>query len=663
DRARELRNQVQELTEKYNVSAVFDESESGSSDMESKWCAERGKEGCCSKNCSMKNSSIRKVPRPTKAQFSSDEGDSESEEERCQYRRHWVFGKSENRKGKVVPESKMMRKGYPRIRMNSPAPESGCDDDDIPSLEINGCVSKRRSSMEGRVKDLVSNGDETESNSESVEEGRQVKRLGFFGKDMGTKGKIAPKPRPIQEGYPRINLKPEPRKLKRDNDDTFPLKGTTSAVAVKERIIAAEDLDVRLIQREELTMSRDDAREKIVGEEVEKVESDSETGKKQNEQIETMIAEGLDISITSKKLPATPTMWKHQDKIDKIRIDPGIGKESAGKLPEDKQSTLTDTQDVQETISKRMASITTKWAYKGTVKLCSIFTSWQHAINATNVRRMTTAYSSNVSAAEKFYATWTFKARLIQLVPNHSIFDIHIEYQDVVDDTAKKKRIVWESNMRTARPTLNVIGEAAIRDHEEPRSALPIRPQVKELMTPMAIKYYPRTKRRYRNSKRRVRRVITIVSRKRKVYRTYHHRVITSIRAKSKSIQHNSIHQSYLPRKPETAIKRWENRTFRQEIGWGSHLEQSHKITRICGITRKVYNSKFRCTRRNNGKEGCKRMNASSPAVTKEIKNELRTTINGKNSNSDVCTICSSCDIQPSDTPPPWITCRVPEVN
>ncbi|CAG8688137.1 16567_t:CDS:2 [Acaulospora morrowiae] len=50
---------------------------------------------------------------------------------------------------------------------------------------------------------------------------------------------------------------------------------------------------------------------------------------------------------------------------------------------------------------------------------------------------------------------------------------------------------------------LDVIIEAAAHDHEKSRSVLLIRPQVKKLMIPTASKYYPRTKKRYQNSKQR----------------------------------------------------------------------------------------------------------------------------------------------------------------
>ncbi|CAG8552387.1 7599_t:CDS:2 [Acaulospora morrowiae] len=218
---------------------------------------------------------------------------------------------------------------------------------------------------------------------------------------------------------------------------------------------------------------------------------------------------------------------------------------------------------------------------------------------------------------KKFYMMREFKARLIQLVPNDiitsicGIHPVHPENQDVVDDTAKKKRMVWKLNARMAQLTWNDIGEAVTRDHERLRSVLLIRLQVKELMTSMTNEYYQRAKKRHRNGKRRVRRIIANLSRKRKRDRTYHHRAIASIEAKLKTIQYNS------------------------EIRLGSQPEQSHRITQICDITGKKHNFEFIRTSRNDVKEDYKRINASNLAVTKEIENELGITVNDGDGNSD----------------------------
>ncbi|CAG8719874.1 17688_t:CDS:1 [Acaulospora morrowiae] len=66
DHIQKLKNQVQKLTEKYNVSAVFNENESGVLDMEFEWHVRYGKEGRCDKNCLTKNDSIRKISQPIK---------------------------------------------------------------------------------------------------------------------------------------------------------------------------------------------------------------------------------------------------------------------------------------------------------------------------------------------------------------------------------------------------------------------------------------------------------------------------------------------------------------------------------------------------------------------------------------------------------------------
>ncbi|CAG8704804.1 904_t:CDS:2, partial [Acaulospora morrowiae] len=448
----------------------------------------------------------KKVPRPTMTQFSNAESDSESEEESRRPRRHWLFGKSEDRRGKVVPESTMMKKGHLRTKTNSQAQES-----DI-------------------------------------------------------------------EPYSTVS-----------------------------------DLDVRSDQIEEPTMSRDNVREEMVKVETEKVEMDSRISNRQNEQTEITLVEEPD----------------------------GI-------------------------ISGRTASMTTKWTHvcQGTVKLYSIFTNWQHAVNATNARKMAIAYF-NVFTTKKFYTTRKFKAQLMRFVPDSTVSFVcgmHPGNQNVMDDTAKKKQMVWKPNARMAQPTWNDIGEATTHDHERSRSVSLIKPQAEELMTSTANAYYPRAKKRRWNGRLRVRKIIINVSRKRKRDRTYHHRTIASIRVKSKITQRNYVHQSYLPWNPDTAKRKWKNRILRQEIGSGSQLEQSYRTTRIRDITGKRPNFEFVRTSRNDGKEGYKRVNASNPAVTKEIENEPGTTVNDGNGNSDVCTITSPCDIQPSDTPPPWITCRILEV-
>ncbi|CAG8660481.1 4359_t:CDS:2, partial [Acaulospora morrowiae] len=266
------------------------------------------------------------------------ESDSGSEEGSRQSRCHGLFRKSENRKGKVVPESKMMRKGYPRTRMNSPAQESECDDDDIPSPK--------------KMNDPVLNDDETGSDSESVEE------------DCTKSG-------PIQGSYLRTNSKPEPRKLRRINDDVVSSKRTTSVVTVKERGIVAEGRRLKICkgtgkrsnssgpnyetrpkisnaiiqpsqpggtsmkarndlktvnETEEISLFKNNQRCHVMMlgkrwlEEIKKV--DGRTGRSDNEW----------------ELQATPTIWENQDKVDKIGIDPEIEKESARELPEDKQS-------------------------------------------------------------------------------------------------------------------------------------------------------------------------------------------------------------------------------------------------------------------------------------------------------------------------------------
>ncbi|CAG8725315.1 5339_t:CDS:1 [Acaulospora morrowiae] len=152
----------------------------------------------------MKNNYIRKVPQPTKARFSNAKSDNKSEEESRQPRCHWLFEKSENRKGKIVPESTIMKKSHLRTKMNSQAQEFECDDDDIPlSKKMNACVSKQKISMKDWVKDLDSNDDEAESDSESVA-GYHVKCFDLFGKYKSTKKKNVPKSGPIQESYPIV---------------------------------------------------------------------------------------------------------------------------------------------------------------------------------------------------------------------------------------------------------------------------------------------------------------------------------------------------------------------------------------------------------------------------------------------------------------------------
>ncbi|CAG8518693.1 50_t:CDS:2 [Acaulospora morrowiae] len=290
-------------------------------------------------------------------------------------------------------------------------------------------------------------------------------------------------------------------------------------------------------------------------------------------------------------------------------------------------------QGIQKTISGRAASITMKGAhpYKAMTEHCSTVTLRRHAINAANVRKVAIIYPNNVLAMN-VYMVQEFKAQLIQPILNNtvtSICDMHLEYQSVMDDMAKKKQMVWKPNA----------------------------PQAEELMTSTTNEYYPGAKKKHRNSKRRIKRTIINMSQEWKRDRTYHHYAIASIGAKLKTTWHNSILQPYLPWNPDTAKRKWKNRTLCQEIGSGSQPEQSHRIIRIRDITGKRPNFEFICASRNDRKEGYKRVNASNPAVTKEIENEPEITISNGNSNLDVCIVDSPCNIQPSDTPPPWKTC------
>ncbi|CAG8552366.1 7598_t:CDS:2 [Acaulospora morrowiae] len=102
--------------ERYNVSTVFDKNELGAPDTKFQW----------------------RVSQPIKTRSSDAESDSESEEESRQLRCHWLFEKSENKKGKVVPESTMMKKGYLKTKVNSQAQES-----DIESHPIVSDVDER----------------------------------------------------------------------------------------------------------------------------------------------------------------------------------------------------------------------------------------------------------------------------------------------------------------------------------------------------------------------------------------------------------------------------------------------------------------------------------------------------------------------------------------
>ncbi|CAG8518712.1 51_t:CDS:2, partial [Acaulospora morrowiae] len=192
-----------------------------------------------------------------------------------------LFGKSEDRRGKVVLESTMMKKGHLKIKTNSQAQESECDDDDIPSpKEINICVSRQKISMKDWVKDLDLDDDKAVSDSESVE-GCHAKCFGLFRRDKGIEGKIVPK----SENYLKITAKPEPRKLN-----------------VGERLI------------KEPTMSCDN-----------------------DGQIETTLVEELHTLIPNEESPVTATIWKNQSKVDKIENDQETVKKLARELPEDQQ--------------------------------------------------------------------------------------------------------------------------------------------------------------------------------------------------------------------------------------------------------------------------------------------------------------------------------------
>ncbi|CAG8577582.1 2732_t:CDS:2 [Acaulospora morrowiae] len=163
--------------------------------------------------------------------FSKAKSNDESEEESHQ--------PNEDRKGKVVPESTMMKKGYLRTKMNSQVQGSECDDDDMPSLKrMSIYVIKQKPNIKGRVKDLDLNDNKAESDSKNVKD-YYAKCFGLFGEDKSTKGKIAPKSGPVQESYPRVNVKFEPRKLRCNHDDTFLLKGIMSAIVDKEREIGS----------------------------------------------------------------------------------------------------------------------------------------------------------------------------------------------------------------------------------------------------------------------------------------------------------------------------------------------------------------------------------------------------------------------------------------
>ncbi|CAG8669298.1 15751_t:CDS:2, partial [Acaulospora morrowiae] len=171
-----------------------------------------------------------------------------------------------------------------------------------------------------------------------------------------------------------------------------------------------------------------------------------------------------------------------------------------------------------------------------------------------------------------------------------------------------------------AQLTWNDIGEAATRDHERSRSILLIRPQAEKLMTSTTNEYYQRAKKRRWNGKRRVRRIIANLSRKRKRDRTYYHHAIAFIKAKILIWLKGSERTVHFTRKSD------------REASQSNHIGLSEFVI------------------------------SPEKGIISKIENEPGITVNDRDGNSDVCTITLPFDIQPSDTPSPWIICRILEV-
>ncbi|CAG8522920.1 15700_t:CDS:2 [Acaulospora morrowiae] len=314
---------MQELTKRYNIFAVFDENKSGALDTKFQWCVECRKKECYGKNCPMKNNYIRKL-----------------------------FGKSENRKGKVVLEFMIIKEDHLRTKTNSQVQESECNDNDISlSKKMNACVSKQKISIKNPVKDLDLNNNEAKSDSESLSYNNNdtsqpkettnvvtVKKQIIITEGL-TKDSIlndktnmlhadkinhgrycdaTDKSTSWNECPTKLEVHKEKGKKCDDVDSNDEMRLKISDTIKKDILLSENvfykpssntefhliilDLDACSIQIEKQTISYDYAWEEMVEKKIAKVELDSKIKKGQNKQTEIILVEKLDILIISEKL-------------------------------------------------------------------------------------------------------------------------------------------------------------------------------------------------------------------------------------------------------------------------------------------------------------------------------------------------------------------------
>ncbi|CAG8617822.1 12183_t:CDS:2 [Acaulospora morrowiae] len=409
----------------------------------------------------------RKVPRPTTTRFSNAESDGKSEEESRQSRRHWLFGKSENRRGKVVPESTMMKKSHLRTKTNSQAQESECDDDDIPlPKEINICISRQKISMKNQVKNLDLDNDEAVSDSESVE-GCHAKCFGLFRRDKGIEGKIVPKnynvvtvkEQIIVTGLTKNSiLNDETNMVHADKIDHGKCcNATDKSTSQNECPIKENKKSGEWFKQEEGTVKVLNA---VQRKESLTLRDENQEGKRN----ETILAITWKIhapgneTYRSCNIPAVWQRWmevflrEFKIKFTKTYSDTFI-RLALRTMMIIKNKTVPLSCSVRKLLTVNIVEWTMLTLSKANKEL-SVEEQHQKRLNATNARKMAIVYF-NVVTMKEFYMTQEFKTQLIQLVPNDivtSICGIHLKNQDNVDDTAKKKQIVWEPNTQTAQP-------------------------------------------------------------------------------------------------------------------------------------------------------------------------------------------------------------------